>query len=362
VADQLASGYRSLLVAIQENPFGTIAELAEKSGISKPTAAKRIRQLQAKRIFMVKPLLNNRVLGFDFVDLFLESSDIESVKRIEKIADKHPYTSYLGRCFGAVNGVLLQFRTPFGTKPLIVDLAKNLVDDGIVTNYRIVPIENGASVYSSLSVKGWDPRTLSWKFNWEEWFTKESKKLNLTQPTEELGSALTWFEEKDVHILYEAMHDARKKNLDILKALDKQGINITPQTFSRRYQMIKEQCFDGYRVTFNSSIFDIYNNLVIVGKGKPDCIKGIQSKIISNPIPFQSAMRSSGSNIFWFIRLQSSHLSALLSNLHTCLDSLEVSLIDLSHSYSYFVWPGNYNAENHSWRAEKEFMVDDVLN
>ncbi len=359
--EQLARGYLSLLIAIQENPFGTIDELAKRSGTSKPTTVRRIRELQAQRLFVVKPLLNNRNLGFDFFDVFLETSSIDGVKRIESIGEKHPYTSYNGRCFGAINGVLLQFRTPSGTKPLIEDLAQYLVDDGTALSYRFVPVEDGHTTYTDLSLKGWDQVNLSWKFDWEDWFNKDVKLIDFPKETSEVGSALEWFDDKDAQILFEVMHGERRKNLEILKALKDRGINITPQTFSRRYQMLKEQCFSGHRVTFDPSVFDIYNNLVIVGRGSSDRIQELQSKLHTRPIPFQSSMRASGPNFLWSIRLQSSHLSALLSNLYSYLDWLEVSIIDYAHSHLYFVWPGNYDSEKHEWRRDREFMIDDVL-
>ena len=73
----LTREYLKLLLAVQENPFGTIAELGRSTGSSKPTVAKRLKELNDRRLFVVKPLLNNHNLGFDFVDVILNGGSYD---------------------------------------------------------------------------------------------------------------------------------------------------------------------------------------------------------------------------------------------------------------------------------------------
>jgi DNA-binding Lrp family transcriptional regulator len=358
---QLSREYLKLLLAVQENPFGTIAELAKSTGTSKPTVAKRLKQLGDRRLFVVRPLLNDYNLGFDFVDVLLETKNLEGVKRLEEIAVKHPYTSYSGRCYGYFNGILMQFRTPFGTRPLIHDLVDHLVKEGTVIGCKFFTIQDSPTIHTPMRISGWNSETMTWEFDWDKWFKRRPKAVKQKTPNGEPGSALRWFNSKDAHILYEVMKGARRKNLEILAKIKGNGSTITPQTFSRRYQMIRNECFDGYWVTFDAGVFDIHNNVIVVGKGNPTYIKNLRERLQQHNIPFQSVMRTSGENLFWYIRLQSSHLSPVLSNLYANLEKLEVSLIDYEHSDGFFVWYGNFDDANQKWIDDPKHMIDDVL-
>jgi DNA-binding Lrp family transcriptional regulator len=361
VTEHLTREYLSLLLAVQENPFGTISELARSTGTSKPTVVKRLKQLKDRRTFVVKPLLNNHALGFDFVDALLETKNLDGAKRLEEIAEKHPYTSYSGRCYGHVNGTLMQFRTPFGTRLMIHELVDRLIEEGTVVSCKFFPVQDSPTIHTSMRIDGWNPETMTWDFDWEKWFKQKPKQRANEIPDTEPGSVLRWFNKKDAHILYEVMRGARRKNLEILANIKTNGSVITPQTFSRRYQMIRDECFTGYRVTFDSNVFDIYNNVILVGSGSKDYIDEMRARLQSRPIPFQSVMRTSGGNMFWFIRLQSNHLSPVISNLYANLDQMEVSLIDYEFSRLYYVWPPNFDEANQKWADDRKIMIDDVL-
>ena len=361
MTEQLTREYLSLLLAVQENPFGTIAELAKSTGTSKPTVAKRLKYLADRRLFVVKPVLNNSCLGFDFVDVFLETKNLAGAKRLEEVSDKHPYTSYCGRCYGHVNGSLLQFRTPFGTRPLIHELVDKLKKEGTVLSSKFFPTYDGPSINTAMRINGWNSEAMTWEFNWDSWFKKKAKSKKKPNSTREPGSALRWFNKKDAYILYEVMRGARRKNLEILANIKTNGSTITPQTFSRRYQMLRDECFRGYRVIFDAGVFDIYTNVIVVGAGNKDYVQDMKAKLYSQPIPFQSVIKTAGENMFWSIRLQSSHLSPVLSHLYENLDRMEVSLIDYDHSYLYMVWPGNFDDANQKWIDDRKSLVDSVL-
>ncbi|NHJ14893.1 MAG: Lrp/AsnC family transcriptional regulator [Candidatus Thorarchaeota archaeon] len=361
VHTKLSGDYLSLLIAIQENPLGTIDELSQRTGTSKPTVAKRLEKLQDEKVFRVQPLLDYHYLGLEAVDAIVRTETLEGILRIEEIAKKHPYTTYRARCYGFANGVLLQFRVPIGTRKHVIDLFQRLAKEEAITAYDLLPSNSISATYTSMRLEGWDSKTMRWTFNWDEWFRKKvegGKREEASSP----GSALAWFTKKDAHIIFELMDGARRKNIDIVKAIEKEGVYITPQTFSRRYQMIREECLKGYRVTFNREIFDLYNSVLLLGKGREELVNSLGEKLKKHLIPFESTYRAIGENLFWFIRLQSSHLSSLLTNLYTVLDDMRVCVIDYDHSYLYYLWPEAFDDESHTWRADSEFMVDGVLN
>ncbi|MHA1771082.1 MAG: hypothetical protein ACTSYL_12945 [Candidatus Thorarchaeota archaeon] len=354
-----------MLIAIQEKPFGTIEELANRAKISKPTAAKRLRILQGagggKKYFTVSPLLNYYNMGLESVDVLLETNNLEDMKIIEQVAYHHPYTAYRCRTYGAVNGVFLQFRTPHRSNPKIKELIRILKREGIIKKYKFLATTQEPTIYTSLRIDGWNPDTLSWDFDWNKWFKLTVKPPRLEKRTGEMSSALKWLTRRDLNIIHELMMGARRKNIKIIKALAASGIKFTPQTFSRRYRMIREECIEGHRVTFDPEVFDIYSNVVIFGKGDESNLTTLRSRLETKPIPFESTMRTVKENLFWFVRLQPTQLSPLLANLYSHLDEMSVCLVDYTNSMRYYLWPETFDEESRKWRTDRKFMVDDVI-
>jgi DNA-binding Lrp family transcriptional regulator len=359
---ELTGEYLSLLLAVQGNPFGTVEELARKTGTSRPTATKRLDVLHKKRIFIVKPLLNNFNLGFEQVDVLLETNDLNGTRRLEQIGIAHPYTSYNVRIYGRINGIFCQFRTPMGTKPLIQELVNHLRDAGIINRFEFMPTGGGLYAYTSMHIEGWDPDTFSWKFNWDEWFDRDTELMPFIKMSGTPGEAIPWLTKNDLYIISELMRGARRKNVEILNALKRKNVTITPQTFSRRYQMIREECLSGFRVTFDSRVFDIHNSILIIGKGDQEYLHSLCSRLNKYPVPFESAMRVIDEHLFWSIRLQSSHLSKLISNLYSRLKQMDMFVLDYNHSHLYYLWPETLDENSHQWRTDREFMIDNVLN
>jgi hypothetical protein len=125
--------------------------------------------------------------------------------------------------------------------------------------------------------------------------------------------------------------------------------------------MIKDQCIENYRVIFDPAVFDIYSNILVLGTGNATYLQKLRTKLVKKPIPFESTMRVSGSQLFWFLRLQPTHLSPLLTNLFTGLEQVTVCLLDYTHSLLYNIWPETLDENAHKWRTDRQFMVDDVL-
>jgi len=255
----LSGDYLSLLIALQEEPFANISDLVERVKASKPTVIKKLKYLRENRAYYVQPILDYHSLGYQAVDVLLDTKHLSDVKRLEDIATNHPYTAYRSRCFGSHNGLFLQFRAPTGTKPLIEEMVKTLTDEGVVSRAQFLT------------------------------------------------------------------------------------------TVTR------------YRVGFDPIAFDIITNVLITGEGKKSYLQNLFSKMSDNPVPFASTMRVSDTSLFWYVRMPPSHLSSLLSNLHTNLEGINVTLIDYTQSFVYSIWPEILDEANKAWRTDREFMIDQVL-
>jgi DNA-binding Lrp family transcriptional regulator len=359
--EEISGEYLSLLIAIQEAPFSTIDELARKTGTSKPTVTKRLRELQEKKLFRVKPLLHYYNLGQEAVDILLETDSLDNIKRLEEIATKHPYTTYRARCYGHLNGLLMQFRIPMGTRSHIEELVNRLKEEGIVKGYEILPSGSGFSERTSMKLAGWNPESMTWDFDWDEWFKITPSASTFEMEEGPPGKSLSWLTQKDTHIIYELMDGSRRKNVDIVKAIQEEGVSLTPQTFSRRYRMIRKECIAGFVVAFKPEAFDIHNNVIIVGEGKKEEIEKLRARIRESSIPFESTFRSSENKMFWFIRLQASLLSGLLANLYSLLDRMSVYILDYNNCFFYYPWPKYLDEKQHKWMDDYDFMVTDVL-
>ncbi|TFH03607.1 MAG: MarR family transcriptional regulator [Candidatus Thorarchaeota archaeon] len=357
----LSGAYLSLLMAIQENPLATVTELVDRVEGSKPTVIKRLSYLRKNKYFYVYALLNLHNMGFETVEIFLDTSNLRAVERLERMAKNHPYTSYRSRCFGSHNGMYLQFRIPYGARERIEEAIKVLEEEDVIVSHRFLPIGDEPTITTSMKIDGWNPESMSWKFDWKQWFEKDYDIIKPQRSKVTSGNVLEWITKNDMYILQQLMIGAKRSNTEMIRAIKKKGISFTPQTFGRRLRMVSDNCVQKYRVSFDPMAFDIITNILISGDGKRKYLGNLFSKMNTNPIPFESTMRVSDSSLYWFVRMPPSHLSSLLSNLHLNLSNMNVTIIDYSHSSLYSLWPEILDEESHSWRQDREFMVDQAL-
>ncbi|MGY5880070.1 MAG: helix-turn-helix domain-containing protein [Candidatus Thorarchaeota archaeon] len=357
----LNGAHLSLLMAIQENPLATVTELVDRVEGSKPTVIKRLSYLRDNQFFKVKALLDLQNMGFDAVEVFLDTTNLKDVEILEQMATNHPYTSYRSRCFGSHNGLYLQFKIPSGSRGKIEEIIKILKEDGTVASHRILALGGEPTINSSMRLDGWNPDSMSWKFDWEKWFEADFDAIKPEKIKNPSGNVLEWITKNDLHILQQLMYSAKRSNTDMIRAIHENGVSFTPQTFGRRLRLVDETCVAKYRVSFNPIAFDIITNILITGAGKKKYLREIFSKMNSEPIPFESTMRVSESELFWVVRMPPSHLSSLLSNLHHNLEKMTVTIIDYPNSFLYSIWPEILDEENRVWKQDREFMVDQAL-
>jgi hypothetical protein len=348
-------------MAIHENPLATVTELVERVEGSKPTIIKRLSYLRKNHYFFVNALTNLHNMGLESIDIFVDATSLRNVERLERLSTNHPYTSYRSRCFGSHNGLFLQFRTPVGTRNLIEEAIKMLVEDGVVVSYRILPSGNAPTIRTAMKLDGWNPKSMSWKFDWIKWFDSDYEIIKPEKVKETSGLPPEWLTKNDLYILQQLMIDAKRSNTDMIRAIKKKGVSFTPQTFGRRLRMVSETCVDKYKVSFDPLAFDIITDILITGNGKKKYLREMYSKMEVDPIPFESSMRVTDSDLIWSVRMPPSHLSTLLSNLHQNLQNMNVTIIDYPNSYLYSIWPEILDEDSHTWRQDREFMVEQAL-
>ncbi|MFX0094432.1 MAG: hypothetical protein ACFFBD_22030, partial [Candidatus Hodarchaeota archaeon] len=256
------------------------------------------------------------------------------------------------------NGMLIQFRVPVGTSKLIQQLFQKIKDSNYIDDFFILPFLNMPPIYSTVSVDHWNPNDYSWIFDWENWFSADILVNASKIPPGKPGTAKKWLKRSDVAIISELSLNARQKNIEIMESLQKQGFELTPQTFSRRLNKIKEQCIEGYRVFLDPQTFDLYNTVFFWGTGIKNELEKLRNRMIISPIPFTSTFKVKENQLFWYLHLPTAHLSDLLHRLRPILTDLRFNFVDFPRSETYTPYFPTFNDQQSDWHTDQGFMVE----
>ena len=368
-----------ILIALQEKPNATLEELAKATKFSISLVFKIFKKLTGtkkfeKPAFRITAHPNLFALGLEVIDVIVECKNLSQIQLMHQISTLHPYTIYWAKCFGDTNGVFFQFRIPIGTRYYIDELFSGLKDQDYVENYQVLEFGIKNVIYTTVKLESWNLEQLSWNFNWENWFHKQidnsqKEKKNLIKSeinTQDLarktGYVKKWFKQRDAAILDELVIDTRRKNKAIMDALStKNKISFSPQSFSRRFMKIKEECVDLFRVFIDPNAFQLITPVLILGKGDKIKIKELAMRLSLDPIPFNSVLKTRDSHFFWYLHLPSIFLTYVLNKLQDILTELHFLYIDVGTVRTWGLWHETYDDNNHNWIQTREFMVDDVL-
>ncbi|MFX0062250.1 MAG: hypothetical protein ACFFC7_08675 [Candidatus Hermodarchaeota archaeon] len=359
-----------VLIALQENPLGTYEDLSKRTGYAKSVVYEIVQNLSSgldrinftrKPYFHVVATPNLWNLGLEIVDVLVSTDSEKKTQFIERLCYEHPYTLYNTRCFGDTNGLLIQFRMPMGCSNQIQNLLQIVQDKKLIDHFSVLPFIKSQSIYSTVNVDHWVPTIYSWAFNWAQWFAIEPENPRSIPPADKAGTAKKWLKKSDVAIIRELTSNARRKNIEIMECLQKNGFKFTPQTFSRRLKRIKEQCIRGYRVFLDPYIFDLYSTVFVWGHGSKEDLEILKARMTISPIPFSSTFKISNNQLFWYLVLPPTHLSELFFHLRPILTNMRFNYIDFTRSSTYRLWPPTFDDQQSDWRIDREFLVDQVL-
>lgn len=214
---KLQGRHISILMALQEDPMMSVAQLAEKYPLSQTTLYNDLKWLSGDqpdstfRYFRVVPNLNEDALGLETLDLLVEVPEHNQFQEIEEVLDNHPYTSYRIRTYGATNGLFVQFRIPHGTSEHIATLLENLRDMRKVGRCRVLPSQAVESIYTVSRLKNWDLNTFSWSFDLETWRTTAHEPIKYS-PRKREPSRLDLLEKRDIKIMCELTRGASSRH------------------------------------------------------------------------------------------------------------------------------------------------------
>ncbi|MHA1770670.1 MAG: hypothetical protein ACTSYL_03030 [Candidatus Thorarchaeota archaeon] len=358
---KLSAGHLSILLAIQERPLASAKEISEITGIPRGRVSSTLKWLMGetaeggKKYFRVAPVLNEPSLGLETVDVFIEAPTLRQLKVFEHLCEKHPYTKYRARCYGKHRGIFIQFRIPIGTQDLLRECLDKKTDSTQGTSYEILPTSRSQLIRTHASLSKWDPNSFTWDFDWLTWFnTKPSgRKTRQTR----MKTRLDLLTRRDIRILAQLARGVKRKQAQIIRALQEEGVHITSQDFSRRLKVLHEHFITEYQVFLDPDAFDLYSNVIITSECNSRKTSRIARRLKSQPIPFSSSFKTSGGFLFWYLRLPQSHLSALLNLLREQIETFDVTLIDYHMSQVYAPWYKAFDEARKMWRSDREFVA-----
>ncbi len=344
----------NLLIALQENPLSSDSALANIMGVSQPTATSRLRELKEKvSIYNIHCDLDCDALGLELIDVILDIPNGPALEFCEKICKEHPYTLYRTRQYGKTSGLFIQFRIPLNSKKYIIDLIELLKEKKIISNFRIPKRSQNAppTPYSRSKLSAWDPKTMRWEFDWENWIPDLESQSSVFPPFIQTDCILDNLSGMDIHQLSEMTQDARQKNTDIMRKLSydiyEPGL---PQKVSRRLKFLKEKVVTGYRVFLNWEVFDTYHTFAFICKATKEQTAQLYNQLSDKPIPFYSTFTILDDGYLWSVQAPPSHFSNIGKITWDYSEERELLILDYKTSDTYGLWAETYDSLSHSWR------------
>ena len=354
-----------ILMEIQEHPLATYEELAQFSGFPKTQVYRIVKKLEDPSLkppyFKIVTMPNLKNLGLDRLEVLVEAETMDELNKCKQLCEEHPYIWYYSKCFGKINGMLIQFRIPFGKIDKINDLFNLMKARGWIRNFEMIYF-NTESIITKPEVKNWNFDTLSWNFNWEDWLALEiPKEINQEIKKSQFDEIKQWLQKRDIAILAEFLRNVRRKNNTMIDFLKERGFDLTPQVFSSRIKFIRKHMVKYYRAEIHSETFDLLVSVLIFGYGNKSKLEEFRKRIIANPIPYKSTVKIDDYKIFWYLHISLVNLSDLLEYFQPLLHNLQFYYIDSPKSKTFLPDYTTYDEKKKEWLQNDDFLIYDVL-
>lgn len=354
----------SLLIALQQDPLAPASTLAKTINLSTPTIISKLENLQQEKAYYnVSADLKSEALELELVDVFFEIDELKDVEYFEKsICYNHPYTRFRIRSFGATNGLFVQFRIPQGTIALLTELFETLQLKNRIQSYFIPTIINTSkTINTRANLKNWNNDKLNWFFDWNDWLSKLQKQPTKMIDKKPVQSFLSKMDEIDMALLEQITMNARRKNTEIMDALnlDKSETGI-PQKISRKLKFINKKIIEQYRVFLRWEAFEIYNSFLVLAECDEPIRNKLQNLLENEPIPFESNYKNTEEGFRWYIRCPASHFSNIAEIIWKLSHKTHFYFLDYKKSMNYGLWKGAFDSLNKQWRLdlmEKEKVI-----
>ncbi|MFX0091299.1 MAG: AsnC family transcriptional regulator [Candidatus Hodarchaeota archaeon] len=353
-----------ILLHLQENPLIRASKIAESMNLSPSTVTRRLAQIKKREAYRGTYIeLKLSTLELELVDYFLCFPNKSALVLVEAtLSDTHPYTLYRGRCYGALNGLFIQFRIPQGTRHYVDALLSDLQQQNLISSIKHHPRLPYKTVFSNSSLRAYNSKLQTWVFDWKNWIDKFQSVRSDLPSLKVDPSLLSQLDPLDIQILGVLTQDYRQKNtaiMDELKA-DKTQPGI-PQMFARRINFLRENVVERARIFLNWTVFDLYQTFAFIGNAPPATCNRLYNHLIENPLPFESVFFLIEKGFMWYVRAPPSHFSILADFIWSITPQYDSFMIDYRQSMVYALWPETFDESTNQWKKSQKFLVEDVF-
>ncbi|MHA1778486.1 MAG: winged helix-turn-helix transcriptional regulator, partial [Candidatus Heimdallarchaeaceae archaeon] len=294
-----------ILQEIFRNPILPYSHLAERVGLSPPTAKKRVQQLFKKGIlYDIKAEYSPESLGLESHIFLLRVESIDKLRIVERFLDFHPYLVIRSRCFGTITGTLFKVHVPVGSIDYVKEFLKHLKEVDLIEDI-VHSTAIGRGIKTHIDLSYWDQKNSSWNFKWTLW-ERNTDSVDYV-PHFDYFRRLSQEKPKNVlkHMKYEDFQILAQL---LVKPLQKQAtlaekLNIPQYTFSRRVKFLEKHVIRNYVVEFNREYFGLTDEMIF----KAVCNQRAMSKLIyllqNLDLPFESDFRNTENGFLWKILL-----------------------------------------------------------
>jgi DNA-binding Lrp family transcriptional regulator len=357
---ELKSEDFAILLALNQDPFMSMSELAKQINLPVTEATKRYEFLKSKGVIK-NPLaiFDPESLGLERIHVITLLPDYSCLEIVEELCTAHPYTHYRTRIFGGGIGVFIQFDIPKGTRKKIEILFKNLLDQKIIISFEISE-SSGVRISSYPNLEKYNTGTSSWNFIWPIWFATldiDSPQLPIPNKTAE---NLSKFTRSQAEILKLLTDDA---SITIEDICNKTGFNRA--SVEENYAEVKGKYISAYRFMYDREIFDLTETILAFGSGvdlrrQRQLFNGIKT----NPPPFFLSLDilKDGRILIW-ITMSPGQASDFTYACWQNIPNFKLHVLNTKAKGSmlYCFYPENFDFEKGVWKTSVEYMIDDPL-
>lgn len=378
-----------ILRLLENYPMKSYSELAKKAGVSAQTFIRRVEKLKLNDIIReVHSSLNPENLLLERYVIFFMTKSIEQIKFLELSCDVHPYTASRNRIFGQEYGLYAVFDIPKGSYDLLKSFLEFMLGREFyysslmykTTGLRISypqPFYNNIVDIDEFDIEGYFSQSIPQTGN----VGRESKPsslefhpiqlLILRDITTNMRIPMSQLLEKYISYLqlpkkeesYYSLPKGFKPYLEDFFS-SKRTKNAVYIDFKKKYHSIVKNYVDKYWLGVNRKYFEMFIRFgYVIHKITKREKENLFNLLQKEQPPFEIYMEDLGDKIFLALSLPPYYQTRFAYFMKETFKNFTSYLLD-SFGYNaviYRFYIHNYDIENHKWRDDREWMLEDVI-
>jgi DNA-binding Lrp family transcriptional regulator len=359
-----------ILMHLDSEPLLSYQELAERVGISWPTAKKRYNEaIEKKILFPPTASYHYKKIGLINVTIIAFVPKYKALKLVERACDAHPYTVYRSRLTGHQFGIFIKFYIP--DQPEAVDNLMEYFDylqnKGWITDDLIMKGSNTyhdqINIYPNLDYYDFEENL--WNFSWDDWYQNMQDLANIpkivhSESVEKID--LSELTKTRLTILNRLTKNASIKQADLMR---EESLNLSRTEAHRQYNYVMDNLISDIENAYDRSRFDLSDlNLFLIKNLEEETLNRIYYHLKNNPPPFRISLELLDNNsiIMWSSMNQRLAQTFGYEMWKICPQLKMYNLVYAgSNSARYMFYVDNFDFRKNNWKISKKWMISDPI-